>query len=514
MNPKSQRTCFIYGGATAFGLVSMLVFIAAAQTPEYRTNLTLNGRGIARHPAPQRLDRGALDSLPAYNPANKDNWQVDLRSYDLRSLDLSNRLTDLLMAHFDDLTRWPDRLPRDYTPARIMEMGKNPGLGIRELHKRGIIGKGVGIAIIDQGLLVDHAEYKDRLRLYEEIHCSDDTSAMHGPAVASIAAGKTVGVAPGADIYYIAETHGTFKPGGFDWDFTYLAQSIERILEVNRSLPENEKIRVISISVGWSSKQKGYAEVTAAVEKAANEGIFVISSSLYRTSGRRFDFHGLGRDPLADPEVFASYTPGLWWVDQFYSGRYASAPDGRVLLVPMDSRSTASPTSAGDYVFYRVGGWSWSIPWIAGLYALSCQVKPDITPELFWETALLTGDSLEFPPRKPAMSEEELNKQVAKIVDEQMAKFDARFGKEKDREKAMAEIYSQATGKKVERMSESEFRAWGAAVTREGLAGSGKPVLLEKIVNPEKLMEALKSLPPDIGKVDQDLFIRRHQRDV
>lgn len=45
-----------------------------------------------------------------------------------------------------------------------------------------------------------------------------------------------------------------------------------------------------------------------------------------------------------------------------------------------------------DYVFYREGGLSWSIPYIAGLYALACQFKPDITPDIFWSTALETGD--------------------------------------------------------------------------------------------------------------------------
>jgi len=165
-----------------------------------------------------------------------------------------------------------------------MDIGKNPALGVRELHKRGITGKSVGVAIIDQGLLVDHVEYKDRLRLYEEIHCIDDTAAMHGPAVASIAVGKTVGVAPGADLYYVAETHGLSKPDHkFEWDFSYLARSVERILEVNRRLPEKSKIRVISISVGWDPQQKGYAEVVAAVGRAKKEGLFVVSSSLFET---------------------------------------------------------------------------------------------------------------------------------------------------------------------------------------------------------------------------------------
>jgi hypothetical protein len=62
-----------------------------------------------------------------------------------------------------------------------------------------------------------------------------------------------------------------------------------------------------------------------------------------------------------------------------------------MLLIPMDSRTTASPTGIEDYVFYREGGWSWSIPYIAGMYALAVQVKPDITPEEFWYAALKTG---------------------------------------------------------------------------------------------------------------------------
>lgn len=47
-----------------------------------------------------------------------------------------------------------------------------------------------------------------------------------------------------------------------------------------------------------------------------------------------------------------------------------------------------------DYVFYREGGWSWSIPFIAGLYALACQVKPSINPDIFWSAALNTGDTI------------------------------------------------------------------------------------------------------------------------
>ena len=31
-------------------------------------------------------------------------------------------------------------------------------------------------------------------------------------------------------------------------------------------------------------------------------------------------------------------------------------------------------------------------PFLAGIYALACQVKPEITPEIFWDKALETGE--------------------------------------------------------------------------------------------------------------------------
>jgi hypothetical protein len=201
--------------------------------------------------------------------------------------------------------------------------------------------------------------------------------------------GHTVGVAPEADLYYIAEQHGEFRPGqGFDWDFTPLATSIDRLLAVNAGLPQNRRIRVISISVGWSPGQRGYLEAMSAVNRATQAGVFVLSTALEQT--HQVAFHGMGRDSRSDPDAFESYGPGSWWAQQFWSDPNRFSPRER-LMVPMDSRATASPTGRQDYAFYPTGGWSWCVPWIAGLYALACQVDPDITPEVFWARALETG---------------------------------------------------------------------------------------------------------------------------
>ncbi|MCX6566401.1 MAG: S8/S53 family peptidase [Candidatus Aminicenantes bacterium] len=361
---------------------------------EYQTILNQeNVLGIVKHPKPSGVFMGRLDQLPNYDPDSVDLWQVDLRGADLSSLNLNGKLDDLFHADFDDNTRWPADLPPGFSPENIMKLGKNPGLGIRRLHEQGITGKGVSLAIIDQPLLVDHIEYARNLKLYEQIHSVGDIAQMHGPAVASIAVGKNVGVAPEAELYYIAESHGNFTDKGFQWDFSYLAQSIERIREINRKLPKERKIRVISISVGWSPGQKGYKKMMAVVEKALAEGVFIVSSSIKNCYEGKFSFNGLGRYPDADPELLSSYSSGIFWSKK--SAVFSDQRDrSNTLLVPMDSRCTASPSGENDYVFYREGGWSWSIPYIAGLYALACQVSPDMNPEIFWEAATTTADSL------------------------------------------------------------------------------------------------------------------------
>ena len=369
-----------------FTLTLIALFLAACGP-------TMPAIKIDRHPAPvSYAGFNTYSEPPKYDPNSNDSWQMDLRSTDLSHLDLSQSRDDLMYAIFDSKTTWPEKMPADFDWQAIMETGKNPGLGVRSLRERGITGKGVGIAIIDQPLVVEHQEYATQLRLYEEINVQPGTeSQMHGPAVASIAVGKTVGVAPEADLYYIASWSGDFdNSGGFTYDFTYKAQAIRRIIEINTQLPPDRKIRVISISVGWNSDQSGYNEITDAVNEAKAAGIFVISSSSEEIYG--FKFHGLGRNPLANPDDVGSYLPGSWWARDFYAGKYVEPR----LLVPMDSRTTASPNGNEDYVFYREGGWSWSIPYLAGMYALAAQVKPEITPEEFWKIAVETGQTIEI----------------------------------------------------------------------------------------------------------------------
>ncbi len=344
---------------------------------------------IDRQPVASGYGRGKLAELGKFDPQSGNPFEVDLRSYDLTGLDLSSAQVELQYASFDNQTVWPaaDKLPAGFDWQQVMETGKNPGLGVRALHAQGITGNGVSIAILDQPLQVDHPEYRDQLRLYEEINISGMPAQMHGPAVASLAVGKTIGVAPGADLYFIADW---FVDPDQKVNFSFLATGIRRILEINRSLPQEHRIRAVSISRGYGADERGYSDLMAALKEAEGQGVAVISVGMY--GSKQAAILGLGRDPLADPDALASYRPAAFLLPNL--GNVTGRPDQ--LWVPIDARTTASPTGTEDTAFYGVGGMSWAEPYLAGVYALACQVDPSITPERFWTLATQTGQYVEI----------------------------------------------------------------------------------------------------------------------
>jgi membrane protease YdiL (CAAX protease family) len=345
---------------------------------------------IARRPPAADLSRHCrpgMSALPTCTPGQP--FAVDLRSCDLSALDLRSAAKDAACALFDDRTVWPaaERMPSGFEPSAVLGTNANPGLGLRQLHAQGVTGRGVGIAIIDSFLLVDHEEYGRQLRWYEELpglrsilRPSFELPAhMHGLGVASLAVGRTVGVAPDADLYFIATD--TEDPRGLLWGAHFSAQGIRRIVQINRGLPPDRRIRAISISMGWGPECPGYDDVTAAVNEAAAAGIALFA--IFIDGG----FEGLGRPPESDPDRFDAYGPAMRWAADFHGGRVHSDH----LWVPVDARTAASPTGPREHVFYRWGASSWIVPYLAGTYALAAQVDPTITRERFVALAKQTG---------------------------------------------------------------------------------------------------------------------------
>ncbi len=297
---------------------------------------------------------------------------VSLVRVDLR--DQKNKLDQL---PFDTRTLWPgrDRLPEGFDPAKLIEEGINPGLGIRGLQAEGIDGTGIGIAILDQPLLKDHVEYKSQLADYQVIGLKTFLASpqMHGPPVCSIAAGTRCGVAPKASLYY-------FSYPSWEWGFEDCkpyCRAVERILETNQTLPAGQKIRVISNSFGGFSQMPNYNQWKEVVRRANESGVLVVTCdpdflkicTLTHKDGQEWDRPG-------------SFERGLY-------GR-----NGFDLAVPAGNRTIASHHGTQVYMFDRAGGMSWTVPWLAGLAAMAFQIDPNISPEqiiLLWkETAWQT----------------------------------------------------------------------------------------------------------------------------
>jgi subtilisin family serine protease len=208
----------------------------------------------------------------------------------------------------------------------------NPSVGqdeeVRRLHAKGLTGLHVGIVVIDWFLLTEHREYADRLRWYDEIDAAPwDTAKLHGTAVASIAAGRTVGVAPEADLYFtglginygpigdLFVTAARYAHTGMPH-----ALAIRRILEMNRHLEPGRKIRVISMSMGFGPNLFGLNQTRAAIAEARRAGIFVSTIDL--------GFAPIGpvntASPLG-PEAYTTQAPAVSWAIAYWAGRYALA---------------------------------------------------------------------------------------------------------------------------------------------------------------------------------------------
>ena len=358
-------------------------------------------------------------------PQGSHNTIKDARGYDISRLNLS--LEELLSLCIDKTTVLSSA--QQTIIDEYMEKMKDPGLGISDLHEQGITGRGIKMAIIDQPLGY-HQEYGSNILENNDINCNEmgwTQASMHGAAVTSIAVGKNTGVAPDADLIYysavnssndtqdkefyksriLAEIESLSGQEGVEDYISYLqeklsdienspsvssnkpyVEAINRILDKNEKLPPEERVTVISISWGFDRFAAGYDELQQALQRAKEQGVFIVSTALREQYG--FNTCGANRNPLGDVNNPNNYEAGAFWKD-YPSGSMGN--EDTLLLFPMDHRTVADYTDGTSYRYEgNDGGMSWSTPWLAGMYVLAKQVDFSITPEEFWELALETSD--------------------------------------------------------------------------------------------------------------------------
>lgn len=307
------------------------------------------------------------------------------RNYDLSQIETISE-DQLRSLTFDQKTVFPETgMPENLTPEQLMEQAMDPGLGVRQLHQQGVTGQGVSVAIIDQAIPAhsreSHPEYAGKFKVYQNF--TDQEISMHGPAVASLLVGENCGVAPGANLYYVAAN-------SWDGDAKSYADALNWLIDLNQTLPEEEKIRVVSVSAAPGSKigpfTKNNELYEEARQRALADGMLVLDVT--EKSGIQL-LRGYG-----EPETLQISAKLIAGDPNAKDEPPTSGFIGKALYVPCSRRTAAgmwvNPEDS-QYTYWGVGGLSWGIPYAAGVLALGWQVRPDYTPEqmldLLMETA-------------------------------------------------------------------------------------------------------------------------------
>lgn len=257
----------------------------------------------------------------------------------------------------------PKHLPEGFNPQEILEKGKTIGLGIDKVHNMGYTGEGVSYAIIDTGTLDASGKQHNDIH-FKEYNVSQYADKLgidhfHGRATSYIAQE----IAPKANCYYYA-TH-----TGENMDAPVL-DNLKSILEKNKSLPDNQKIRFVSMSM----QLYGGEEAKQIVKELEAQGVWVFYSGCPEDNQRGY----LEKiNPNGDPNDFDNY--------QIHSGME------NMLYVNSGDRTVPDSASPTAYRHDCRASQSWSIPVIAGYYILACQADPSMTKEKFMELANKTA---------------------------------------------------------------------------------------------------------------------------
>lgn len=298
---------------------------------------------------------------------------INVQDIIFEDVDLSQYENAFRYMHFNEKTFAnvsPEHLPKDFNPQEVLEKGKTIGLGIDEVHKMGYTGTGISYAIIDSGV-VPHNDlnYKE----YNVAKSAKNISWLnhfHGSAVSYIAQE----IAPEADCYYYATNNGgdMNKP---------VLENLKSILEKNKTLPENQRIRFVSMSMPLY----GGKEAKQVVAELEAQGVWVYYSGCPEDQNRGY----LEKiNPNGDPNDFNNYR----------------AITNGTIFVNSGNRTVPDPSSPNAYRHDSEASQSWSIPVIAGYYTLACQADPSMTKERFMELAEQTAyrknapDSNNFNP--------------------------------------------------------------------------------------------------------------------
>jgi serine protease AprX len=284
------------------------------------------------------------------------------------------------------------------TPTTMAQVDQ--AMGASQLQSKGITGAGIGVALIDSGVVpvqgltgVGKVIYGPDLSFESQYSQTEylDTYG-HGTHMAGIIAGNDgtagsfKGVAPGAHLVVLKVA--THDRGAVD--VSQILAAIDWVVQ-HRNDP-GMNIRVLNLSYGTESVQSYQLDPIAfAVENAWHHGIVTVVSG-----GNDGTSHGSLTDPAIDPYVLAvgaanlnaTNLLGCTTVAPFSSrssGRHVDVVAPGVSIVslrdPGSAIDQAHPGAVVDTRFFRGSGTSQATAVVSGAVALMLQARPSLTTD-------------------------------------------------------------------------------------------------------------------------------------
>ena len=274
----------------------------------------------------------------------------DLRKSNFQNIDKSL----LLKIPFNSYTKWPKYLPAGFSPQLMLK--KRPlGYGFNEVHQQGFTGKGVLVAVIDHPSNINHIEISKQVKevivLEEKYNCSH----FHGLAVISHLCGKSIGIAPEAEVIFYAgqPLGGKTKEERYD-RFNHYA--IMCLKDIKKQIIMGKSIRIVNLSNSWLTQGNSQLKAEAKLirDELESMGCVVIDSPRFFENFCYLNC--IGGEDIQNIDNYQQ--PAFFQNDEMKSINFVSG-----------GTFCASYLSKRGYEYNPVGSASYSIPQLCGLYA-------------------------------------------------------------------------------------------------------------------------------------------------
>lgn len=322
------------------------------------------------------IDDAYLDYLLTGNGVYydcKNIWQFCFR--DCSKLNFNVDLKKLLKCSFSIDTVFPENIAKYIDVEKIYNLAKKKYFGLDNFN---IDTSKIKIAVIDQGFQKNNKKFAKNVKVFGKN--SDDS--MHANAIVSVISD----ILPDANIYLYQEKPRTYIASGYEDRLS----SLKKIYNYNSKRELKDRIAVISLSVGLyyfgdfkpTSEQK--EEISKIVRKLKEQGCYIVDSTYFRIHNY-FISSPVYNDKFDD---IIDFEPGQDWdiMNNIPFNKKKS------LLVQGGGKLYAFPSNVDNYYYCGTASYSWSIPFVASLFAIAKTIKPSLSLDEFTAIALLTCD--------------------------------------------------------------------------------------------------------------------------